>query len=41
MKIDFSKYSSVKIGGVFEVEELDEMGEFDGVMIGGANNILI
>lgn len=41
MKIDFSKFSSVKIGGVFDVEMIDEMCEFDGVMIGGANNILI
>ncbi|MCR8679803.1 MULTISPECIES: UDP-N-acetylmuramate dehydrogenase [Campylobacter] len=41
MKIDFSKYSSVKIGGIFEVELIDETSEFDGVMIGGANNILI
>lgn len=41
MKIDFSKFSSVKIGGVFDVELIDEIREFGGVMIGGANNILI
>lgn len=41
MKIDFSKYSSVRIGGVFEVEVISEIIEFDGVVIGGANNILI
>ncbi|WP_086276674.1 UDP-N-acetylmuramate dehydrogenase [Campylobacter vicugnae] len=41
MKIDFSKYSSVRIGGIFEVEEIEHMMEFDGVIIGGANNILI
>lgn len=41
MKIDFSKYSSVRIGGIFDVEMLDEMREFDGVIIGGANNLLI
>lgn len=41
MKIDFSKYSSVRIGGIFDVEVLDEMREFDGVIIGGANNLLI
>lgn len=41
MKIDFSKFSSVKIGGIFDVQVIDEMCEFDGVMIGGANNLLI
>lgn len=41
MKIDFSKYSSVRIGGIFDVEVLNEMREFDGVIIGGANNLLI
>ena len=41
-KIDFSKYSSVKIGNIFEVEVLSgNFGFFDGVIIGGANNILI
>ncbi|NLK66605.1 MAG: UDP-N-acetylmuramate dehydrogenase [Campylobacteraceae bacterium] len=41
MLIDFSKYSSIKIGGVVDVEVLDGDGEFDGVIIGGANNILV
>ncbi|AGZ81103.1 UDP-N-acetylmuramate dehydrogenase [Campylobacter fetus] len=41
MKIDFSKLSSVKIGGIFDVEVIDEIRDFDGVLIGGANNILI
>ena len=41
-KIDFSKFSSIKIGGVFEVEVLSrDFGEFNGAIIGGANNILI
>ena len=41
-KIDFSKYSSVKIVNIFEVEVLSgNFGFFDGVIIGGANNILI
>ncbi|AJC84030.1 UDP-N-acetylmuramate dehydrogenase [Campylobacter peloridis] len=41
MIIDFSKYSSVRIGGKFEVEVLEEFCEFDGFLIGGANNLLI
>ncbi|MCX2682610.1 UDP-N-acetylmuramate dehydrogenase [Campylobacter sp. MIT 21-1685] len=41
MKIDFKKYSSVKIGTEFEVEVLDSLCEFDGFIIGGANNLLI
>ena len=41
MLIDFSKYSSIKIGSVFEVEVLDGSSEFEGVIIGGANNILV
>ncbi len=41
MKIDFSRYSSVKIGGVFEVEVLDSVREFAGVVVGGANNLLV
>ncbi|QQF52734.1 UDP-N-acetylmuramate dehydrogenase [Campylobacter fetus subsp. venerealis] len=41
MKIDFSKLSSVKIGGIFNVEIIDEIRDFNGVVIGGANNILI
>ena len=41
-EIDFSKFSSIKIGGVFKVEVLSEdFDEFNGVIIGGANNILI
>lgn len=39
--IDFSKFSSVKIGQECEVFVLDEVCDFDGVMIGGANNTLI
>lgn len=41
MLVDFSKFSSVKIGGIFDVEILDEKQNFDGKIIGGANNILI
>lgn len=41
VKIDFSKYSSVKIGPLVSVEILDENSEFEGVVIGGANNLLI
>lgn len=41
MIIDFSKYSSVRIGAKFELEILDSVREFDGFLIGGANNILI
>lgn len=41
MNIDFSKFSSVKIGPVCEVNELHEVCEFDGFIIGGANNLLI
>lgn len=41
MKIDFSKYSSVKIGGIRDVCVVDENANFNGVMIGGANNILM
>ncbi|MBQ9876252.1 MAG: UDP-N-acetylmuramate dehydrogenase, partial [Campylobacter sp.] len=40
-EIDFSKYSSVKIGGVEKVEILDENSEFNGFVVGGANNLLI
>ena len=39
MIIDFKKYSSVKIGGEFEVEVLEQIREFDGFLIGGANKI--
>ncbi|MBS4275844.1 UDP-N-acetylmuramate dehydrogenase [Campylobacter vulpis] len=41
MIIDFKKYSSVRIGQAFEVEVLDSVGEFDGFIIGGANNLLV
>ncbi|MBQ7675700.1 MAG: UDP-N-acetylmuramate dehydrogenase [Campylobacter sp.] len=40
-EIDFSKYSSVKIGGMEKVEVLDENSEFNGFVVGGANNLLI
>lgn len=39
--IDFSKFTSIKIGPVKDVEILDENSEFDGVVIGGGNNILM
>jgi len=41
MTIDFKKYSSVRIGGVFELDVLQKPCEFDGFLIGGANNLLI
>lgn len=41
IKIDFSRYSSIKIGKIFDVELIDEICEFSGVIIGGANNLLI
>ena len=41
MIIDFQKYSSVRIGGAFEVEILNEICEFSGLLIGGANNLLV
>ncbi|QKF65408.1 UDP-N-acetylmuramate dehydrogenase [Campylobacter corcagiensis] len=43
MLIDFSKFSSIKIGGVFEVAEIsyENASEFNGVIIGACNNILI
>lgn len=41
MIIDFKKYSSVKIGKEFEVELIDEIKEFDGFIVGGANNLLV
>ncbi|MDR2080593.1 MAG: UDP-N-acetylmuramate dehydrogenase, partial [Campylobacteraceae bacterium] len=42
-EIDFSKFSSIKIGPKVEVLEIDETGELPkGVfLIGGANNLLI
>lgn len=41
--IDFSKFSSLKIGGVFEVALVDECGEIEkgSYIIGSCNNILI
>ncbi|TQR30310.1 UDP-N-acetylmuramate dehydrogenase [Campylobacter sp. MIT 99-7217] len=41
MIIDFQKYSSVRIGKPFEVQVLDEICDFKGFLIGGANNLLI
>ncbi|CZE45957.1 UDP-N-acetylmuramate dehydrogenase [Campylobacter geochelonis] len=43
MIVDFAKYSSVKIGQKVEVTLLNELNlkSFDGVIIGGANNILL
>ena len=41
MIIDFKKYSSVKIGSQFEVEVLEQKCDFDGFLIGGANNLLV
>lgn len=41
MKIDFAKYSSVKIGPVLEVEQISINKSFNGIVIGGANNLLI
>ena len=41
LKIDFAKYSSIKIGGVLEVEQITASSSFDGIIIGGANNLLI
>lgn len=41
MIIDFKKYSSVRIGGKFEVEVLDDIDLFDGFIVGGANNLLV
>ncbi len=41
MTIDFKKYSSVKIGPVLEVEILEQKCEFDGFLVGGANNLLV
>ena len=41
--IDFSKYSSIKIGPVIEVEVIDDIKQIskDTIMIGGANNLLV
>jgi UDP-N-acetylmuramate dehydrogenase len=42
-KIDFSKFSSIKIGPKVEVLEIDEIGEIPKnlFLIGGANNLLV
>ncbi len=42
-KIDFSKYSSIKIGPVCEIKEIDEIKSKNEqfFIIGGANNLLI
>jgi UDP-N-acetylmuramate dehydrogenase len=42
-KIDFSRYSSIKIGPVTEVEVIEEIDEaFENyLLIGGANNLLV
>lgn len=41
MRVDFSKYSSVKIGAELEVTVLKEPSDFDGFIIGKACNLLI
>ena len=41
MIIDFSKYSSVKIGATHDVAVLDEICDFDGVVVGKACNLLV
>lgn len=41
MRVDFSKFSSVKIGAELEVAELDEVCDFDGFIIGNACNLLV
>ncbi|TKX31132.1 UDP-N-acetylmuramate dehydrogenase [Campylobacter estrildidarum] len=41
MIIDFKKYSSVRIGNEFEVQILDKICDFEGFLIGGANNLLV
>ncbi|MDX2331358.1 UDP-N-acetylmuramate dehydrogenase [Campylobacter hepaticus] len=41
MIIDFKKYSSIRIGTCFEVQVLDKISDFEGFLIGGANNLLI
>jgi UDP-N-acetylmuramate dehydrogenase len=42
-RVDFSKYSSIKIGCVTDVEVIDEIKELpkEGFIVGGANNLLI
>lgn len=41
--IDFTKYSSIRIGPVVEVEVIDEIKHIssDTIMIGGANNLIV
>lgn len=41
MRVDFSKFSSVKIGAELEVAELNEVCDFDGFIIGNACNLLV
>ncbi|MDY0326637.1 MAG: UDP-N-acetylmuramate dehydrogenase [Arcobacteraceae bacterium] len=42
MKIDFSKYSSIGIGPICDVLEIEEIGDYrDYYIIGRANNLLI
>ena len=41
MIIDFAKYSSVRIGSTFKLEVLRERREFEGFIVGGANNLLV
>lgn len=41
MIIDFSKYCAVKIGPKLEVLELNEKSDFNGLLIGKANNLLV
>lgn len=41
MIIDFAKFSSVKIGGKHDVSVLDRVCEFEGVIIGAGNNLLV
>ena len=41
MRVDFSKFSSVKIGAELEVAELNEVCNFDGFIIGKACNLLV
>jgi len=42
-KIDFSKYSSIKIGPIVDVQVIDESNfkNYSGFLVGGANNLLI
>lgn len=41
MRVDFSKFSSVKIGAELEVAELGELCDFEGFVIGRACNLLV